>query len=348
MKTALPLIPIARPDIGPLEISNVSACVQSGWVTQGKFVQRCEGMLRDITGRRYAVCSSSGTMSLLATLLAAGLKNDCIVAAPSLTFAAVHNAIKIAGGSVHYQGADLDSWQVPASDWDNNFDCAVIAPCYGKLEGTDSQHARKSVKFLIEDAAESFGGLLNGKSAGSFGDASCLSFFGNKICTSSEGGAILTDDAILERRVRTVINHGINNKSYVPSMIGLNGRLTDLHASLLVAQLERLPQMLERRREIMQEYRKASSAGWGMMSAAPGEVMAPWLFAGIPSSTAEVWQRAKDANVEIRSFFPIPADAPRSPSLDVARRLSQRGVCLPLSSAMTDEEVERVCQIIKS
>lgn len=354
----IPRVPIARPDLGPEERKNVALCLTSGWITQGPFVKEAEGRLREITGRKYAICVSSGTSALMVALQAirpqAGPNVVWRVAAPALTFAAVHNAIQWAGGSVIRQPADLVSWQVPESEWQRRcWDAAIVAPCYGKLEGVrvavDS--ARMAGYPLIEDAGESFGGHLLGSPAGSFGDISCISFYANKICTAGEGGAVLTDDPVLDRRLRTIANHGIANRQYLPECVGLNARMTDMQAAVLCAQLEKMPRMIERRNQIMNRYME-DAKNWQTGGTAPEEERAPWLFAGVRSDADYIWAECDRANIEVRPFFPIPL-AVFSPTyvpsdLNPSRKLSRTGLCLPLSSALTDEEVERVAKVIRA
>lgn len=344
-------IPIARPDLSFREQQNVENCFANGWLTQGKWVAQAEDRLKAITGRKFAICTSSGTAALLAALLA--IRTDWspwTVAAPVLTFAAVHNAIRLAGGVVWPMGADRESWQVPVKEWNEiRWDAAIVAPCYGKVEGSDvATLAGISQRFkVIEDAAESFGGSINGCPAGSFGDISCISFYANKIVTAGEGGAVLTNDPLLDRKLRTAINHGIDNKLYVPSSLGFNGRMTDVQAAILCGQLDMMPTMIRRRLQIMEEYKNASAGRWTLRSVAPGEVLAPWLFSGIPDDSQKVWADCRRENIECRPFFPITVGGNNTiESIASARTLSAKGLCLPLSSALTDVEVERVCEVI--
>ena len=348
-------IPIARPDLTWRETEAVKECVHSGWITQGPYVEKAEHQLKEITGRRYALCCSSGTSALIVALLA--VERDWrpwIVGAPALIFAAVHNAIALVADHVQYFGADLDSWQTDGREMFDEHVCdsLILAPCYGSLgtsaAGTVKRTASGRITAaIVEDACESFGGSLKGKPAGSFGYISCLSFYANKICVSGEGGAVLTDDEALAKKMRTIINHGIEGKSYKSKMVGINGRMTDVQAAILSVQLDRMPAMLELRREIMARYREAAKGHWRLPVVAEGEIPAPWLFAGIPDDRSGVISRCEEANIEWRPFFPIPKDAPSSKSLQVARILSSHGICLPVSSAMTEEEVERVAEVIR-
>lgn len=343
-------IPIARPDLTEHERENMQRCFDSKWLSQGPYVEFAEEKLKAITGRRYAICTSSGTSALIAALLTSKTPYSSpeIVGVPAFTFAAVHNAVKILGLTPRYFASIEESWQVDdpevrKSDGDR---CVIMAPCYGKVESSDVYQwglVDPGKTIYIEDAAESFGGSLHGRPAGSFGRISCISFYCNKICTSIEGGAVLTDDYMLAGKLRCIVNHGIAGRNYESVMVGFNGRMTDLSASVLCAQLDRLPEMLARRRTTLASYYQAAGKNWTFPTIAEGEICAPWLFAGIPADRDAVIGRCNEANIEWRSFFPIPKEAGDMPE---TRKISEGGICLPLSSALTEEEIQRVCEVI--
>lgn len=348
----LPWVPIARPDIGELERENVQKCITSGWISQGEFVDRAQRRLCRITGRRYAICTSSGTTSLIAALLAAKVLHPSnsfpkFVEVPTLTFAAVHNAVRLTGFEPLFLPTDISTWQVEKESWGNSFTEVVLtAPCYGKIQSSDGIDAgdKPNVKFIIEDAAESFGGSLNGKPAGKFGSVSCISFYANKICTAGEGGALLTDDYETYELLKEIVNHGISGKDYIPVTLGMNGRMTDLQAAVLCAQLERMDEMISRRESIYKSYRSAAGEDWTFPKLADGERCAPWLFAGIfEGNLHDLKDRCFKANIETRPFFPIPKSAIPHGATEY---LSDHGICLPLSSTFSDEEVTRVCEVI--
>ncbi len=338
-------IPSGRPDITERERENVANVMESGWLSQGRYVAEAEERLKAITGRRYAICTSSGTTALLASLLSCGFQynfRDEVIPVPALTFAAVHNVVDILGLVKAFLRSDADTWQVSDERWTRFADHKVLiaAANYGKVQGPILAN---NGNIVINDIAESFGGTWNGLPAASFGTIACCSFYVNKIVTSVEGGVIVTDDSDLALKLRTVVNHGISAKNYVPTYIGLNGRMTDVHASILCAQLERLPEMLARRLSILKSYYQAAGSNWTFPTIAPGEVPAPWLFAGIPADRDDVIRRCNEANIEWRPFFPIPKEAGPMPE---TRRISESGICLPLSSALTEEEVCRTCELI--
>ncbi len=355
--TTLPRIPIARPDITDLERDNVRRVMESGWITQGEFVAIAEKKLCELTGRKFAIACSSGTTALIAALIAAGGDGKRI-AVPTLTFAAVWNAVELLGYIPCYRGVDKETWQVPLSSWKQvvgSCHAFIAAPCYGlmgDMEGLET-FCRETRTVLIEDACESFGAFKGDRNAGSFGNVSVISTYANKLATSAEGGACLTDDEDLANKIRTIVNHGIEGKQYQRSMVGLNGRMTDIHAAILTAQIERLPEMMAKRRETWSKYESAATENGWTMPRPTGENIAPWLWAAIPpprkitnDSLRIVSERL---NIETRPIFPVGHQSWNGDqSLADAFDISSKGVVLPLSSAMSDEEVGRVVELIRS
>lgn len=369
--SALPRIPIARPDITDLERENVRQVMESGWISQGEWVEKAEAKLCEITGRKYAICTSSGTTALQVAILALqdrfrwittnGRTTDTYIAVPTLTFAAVFNAVELAHCTPVYLGVDKETWQSPMSEWWRvlrKVDCFIAAPCYGMLGPMDAieELAKNSKLSMIEDCSESFTGSVNNRKAGSWGDISICSFYANKVITAGEGGCIFTDSEELAVACRQIINHGVKGKgSYQRVRTGINGRMNDLTGAVLCAQLERLPEMWNRRQRIVSAYLIAATdkKGWTVPICAPSETAAPWLWAGVPLPRKLINDSlavtAGKLNIETRPVFPVGHNNwEGNLLLAEAYNISVAGVVLPLSSAMTDEEVERVCTLIHS
>ncbi len=356
--STLPRIPISRPDLGPLETQYVNEALANHWITQGEFVDRVEKLLCKITGRKFAICTSSGTTALIVSLLATKdrWRGSSHIAVPGLTFAAVYNAVELVGSNCYYLGSDQYDWQTPLSEWTealHHARCFIAAPCYGHHGDLElvEKLAKDSETVLIEDCAESFLSYSSsGRMAGSYGDISCLSAYANKICTAGEGGACLTDDEDLAKAIREIINHGVTkNYARIQGMIGINGRLTDLAAAVWCAQIERHGEIMASRNRAMAAYRAAAD-NWKLPL--DGQRHAPWLFVGTPRNLDAVKNTAEALNVETRPIFPTPL--PRMwnvvvmPPKNNTWYIEKTGIGLPLFSGMTDEEIERVCTVIKS
>lgn len=230
-------------------------------------------MLCEVTGARYAVAVSSGTAALHLSCLGLGLGIGDRGIVPGITFAATANCLRYVGADVEF--CDVDECTGLASP--QSFQTAIEASDSVKallpvsysgampdLEGI-AKVASNAGAFVIEDAAHSIGATNEaGVRSGSceWSDAAILSFHPVKHVCAGEGGAILTNDETLARRVRRLRTHGIEPREdwlYDQAELGYHYRMTDLQAALGVSQLARLPEFVARRRELVFRYRQAFS-----------------------------------------------------------------------------------------
>lgn len=353
-------VPTARPALGERERRKLNRTIRRGWISQGEYVKACEAALKHLTGRRYVLCVSSGTAALHLICLALGVSGS-VVAVPTLAFAAVHNIPVLCGAKLRFMEPSPDNWQIEPQDlyYGPKQQYMIVAPCYGGMPDMQAIEticrARRIV--LIEDAAESFAGSWNGRKAGTFGVASAISFYSNKIVVAGEGGAVLTDDESLYASVRLLSNHGIDNQQYRADAIGLNCRMTDMQAAVLLAQLERFEQLVRSRRKLFDRYREAAS---GKRLKLPTnhdlEVRAPWAFAC--TALGNVAKHFRQRGIETRGFFypghlnqlyhghSVNGITDRH-AYDVAKWLSRMGIILPTSSGLRESEILAVCRAIK-
>jgi len=216
--------------------------------------------------------------------------------------------------------------------------------------------------WVVEDAAEAHGARYKGRPAGSLGTVGTFSFFGNKIMTSGEGGAITVDDPDLERRLRLFRGQGMDpNRRYFFPVIGYNYRLTNLACALLCAQLERFDELAGARVRICQAYEAALAGVPGITFQACAEWATPakWLFcmtvdeAAFGRSRDELAAELDRQGIETRPFFhplhrlPPYADGPGAQRpLPVTDRLGAQGMNLPTFSGMADSDIDRVVSAI--
>jgi len=218
----------------------------------------------------------------------------------------------------------------------------------------------------VEDAAEATFATYRGRAVGSLADAAAFSFFGNKIVTGGEGGAVTFSRDDLGRRMRMLRGHGMDpERRYHFPIVGFNYRMSNLTAALLCAQLERRGSLLARRRAIMRLYddRLRLQAGLTHRTDAPWAGISPWLFAIVVDHNAFGLDRDGLAaalavrGIETRPLFPPLHQAPPYvrlaarqgiASLPVAERLGVAGLMLPTHPLMTDDDVGFVCEAIAS
>lgn len=266
-------IPYGRQWIDEADIRSVVETLRSDFVAQGPQVQKFEAALCELTGAAHAIAVSSGTAALHLSCLGLGIgpKDRGIV--PAITFAATANCLRYVGASPVFCDVDPVSGLatvkgVAAAFAETSSARVLLAVSYSGAVpelGPLSALAQKAGAFVVEDAAHSIGA---GYGAGSRSascehtDAAILSFHPVKHVCAGEGGALLTNDSVLARRVRALRSHGIEGREgwlYDQGELGYHYRMTDLQASLGVSQLARLPEFVQRRRKLAEVYRTAFS-----------------------------------------------------------------------------------------
>jgi perosamine synthetase len=277
-------VPVAlhEPEFSGREWQYVRDCLDTGWVSSvGAYVDRFERELAEYTGAGYAIAMSNGTAALHICLLLAGVRGGEEVLVPTLTFVATANTVAYIGATPHFVDCEDISLGVDAARLEDYLrETAAIAgdtcinlrtgaviralvvmhvfghPC--DLDALD-ELARRWKLVLVEDAAESLGSRYRGRHTGTVGRLAALSFNGNKIVTTGGGGAMLTGDAALARRAKhiTTTARTSHRWSFLHNEVGYNYRLPNINAALGCAQLERLPSMLRRKRELAGRYGRA-------------------------------------------------------------------------------------------
>jgi perosamine synthetase len=221
--------------------------------------------------------------------------------------------------------------------------------------------ARRRNLLVIEDCAEAHGAEIAGRKAGSFGDAACFSFYGNKILTTGEGGMVLCRDAALADRMRLLRNQAFEQPRFVHREIGFNYRLTNLQAAIGLAQTEKIDEKVERKREIARWYADAFAGvdDVRLPWEAPGARNVYWMYGVCLGDSYRrgrdgVMEAMKQRGVETRAFFcpmhrqPVFTEKsdPRFPDTSgdypVSDDLWKRGLYLPSGLGLTREQVREV------
>lgn len=366
-------LPLHAPEFRGNEEAYVRDCVTSGWVSSvGGFVDRFERMLEDVTGIPHAVAVSNGTAALHMAFLLAGVRPGDEVLCPALTFVATANAISHAGGRPHFVDADPVTLAVdPAALQTHLTGVAELRDgvCVNRTTGAViralavthvfgfpadmaglTDVARRWNLAVVEDAAEALGAFRNDIHVGGDGLVSTLSFNGNKIVTTGGGGAILTRDPALAARAKHLTTTARRGSGWVydHDEVGWNYRLPNLNAALGVAQLERLDDMLARKRTLAERYGEALRQIEGVSPLVPPAGTRPntWLNGLIldrPDRAVrdDLLDRLNAAGIQARPIWtlmhrlPMYADCPRAP-LPVAERLEASVINLPSSAALAD------------
>lgn len=257
-------IPLMVPDIRQEDIDVVVEVLRSGMLVQGKWVEKLEEEIARYLGVKHAIAVSSGTASLHLALVALGIGLGDEVIVPAFSFVATANVVEVVGAKPVFVDIDIDSFNINTSQIEQvvTEKTKAIMPVHEFGLACDitkvMEIATKYDLKVIEDAACALGAQENGKFVGSFGDIGSFSFHPRKAITSGEGGILTTNDSHLANNLRMLRNHGISyvNDSISFSTAGLNYRMTDYQAALLVSQLGRFEQLLKTRNEYARLYNK--------------------------------------------------------------------------------------------
>lgn len=252
------MIPIARPQMGDEEKAQVWSALESGQLAQGQRVHQFEQEFAEYVGAPHAVATSSGTTAIHLALLGIGLEPGDEVIVPSFSFTATATPVVHAGGRPVFADVDpafftLDPAAIeplisdrtraiiPVSLYGQPADMAAIA-------ALADRHGLR----VIEDACQAHGASLGDRRSGAWG-IGVFSFYPTKNMTTGEGGIITTHDSEVAERARLLREHGMRVR-YRPEIMGYNFRMTDIHASIGLAQLAKLPAANARRRAIAARY----------------------------------------------------------------------------------------------
>ena len=274
-------IPLHEPRFVGNEKKYVLETIESTFVSSvGKFVDRFEEMMCEITGAKHAIAIVNGTSALHLALVLAGVEKDDEVLTQALTFVATANAITYCNASPHFVDVDSDTLGLSPSLLRKHLnEIAEVKgnACYNKLTGKRIAACVPMHTFglptridelvelcnefhipLVEDAAESLGASYKGKQTGTFGLLGVFSFNGNKTVTAGGGGAIVTDDEGLAKLAKHLSTQAkVPHKwQYHHDHIGYNYRMPNLNAALACAQLENLSDFIQNKRELAECYLK--------------------------------------------------------------------------------------------
>lgn len=335
-------IPLSAPTLSGLEALAASEAVRAGHLAQGPEVEEFERALATRFPYREVVACSSGTAALHVGLRLAGVGPGDMVCVPTLTFQATAAAVSDLGAVPVFMDVLPDDWTLCGGH--NDARCQVPVDLYGvaaDLSTAADMVANMNGVATVEDAAEALGcpEIATGSIA-------ALSFNGNKVITCGGGGALVLDPARVDvERARRLISHCREPVAwYDHREVGYNYRMPALCAAVGMAQLQRLEQRVEARRAIHARYVSELSDLITFQAAPPGTHPSWWLTAGLLSEWVApdtVIARLAEVGIECRRVWkPLnlqPCWAPQ-PALPVAEDIWRRGICLPSSAHLTDDE----------
>jgi perosamine synthetase len=360
-------LPVADTDLDGNELAYVTEAIESNWVSSaGPYVERLEAEFAEFCGARFAITTGSGATALDAMLRAAGIGPGDEVIMPTFTMVATANAVHHIGAKVVFVDTDLSTWNMDLKrvvEAIGPKTRAIIAMhTYGHPVDMDAlrEIADANSIALFEDAAEAHGATVRGRRVGSTSDAAAFSFYGNKILTTGEGGIITTNDPVIAEAARDLRSHAFSSdRHFWHRRRAFNYRMSNLQAALGIAQLERVEEFLERRREIAQLYRDHLGPidGVALPPTEDGLESANWMFGMVldrdfPCSRDDLRQLLADEAIETRTFFvplhlqPAYLDEFEGRRHPGAELLGRNGLYLPSALWLDEDDVARIAGVV--
>lgn len=377
-------LPFSKPTLSAEAIAEVTACLESGWLTTGPRTKKFEGMLADYLGAPHALCCSSATAGLHLALRTLDLKPGDEVITTAMTFVATLNTIVLAGGKpvlvdVNPDTCNLDLGALEAAITPQT---RAIVPVHfaGLPVDLDALYALAEQHELrvIEDAAHAIGTEYKGRRIGSFGDTQVFSFHPNKNITTGEGGCVTTRDAALKARLERLRFHGIDREAwarfgkegsphYDIADAGYKYNFMDIQAALGIHQLPALDGFIDARRRLAERYFEALANIEGLLLPRPQTVsyehrhawhiFAPVVdaeTAGIDRDTLIARLKAKNIGTGVHYRAPYLSDyyerawSFRRGMFPIAEKISDGVLSLPLFPTLSEGEQDRVVAALQS
>lgn len=365
------MIPVNEPLLGERELEYVAECLRSGWVSSaGRFIEEFEERWATYCGMKHGIAVSSGTAALQAAIGSLRLEQGDEVIIPTFTIISCALAVVYNGGVPVLVDSDPDTWCLDVSQIEAKITprTRAILPVhiYGHPVDMDPvlELARQYGLLVVEDAAEAHGVEYKGRRCGGLGDISCFSFYANKVITTGEGGMVLTNDDTYAESARSLRNLCFRKeRRFRHTELGHNFRFTNLQAAMGVAQLERIEEIVARKRWIGKAYGEGLKdiPGLRLPAERPWAKNIYWMYGVVLEEPTGLdaqglARRLADSGIETRPFFlglhEQPAFLKRGLFQDerypVAERLARQGLYLPSGLALSEEQINQVCQAVRT
>jgi perosamine synthetase len=362
-------IPVCTPLIGEEEKAYVRDCLDSNWVSQGKYLKLFEEQFSAYCGCKYGVAANNGTTALHLAGIAIGLQpGDEVLVSSSTNMASAF--------SMHYCGArpvpvdiELDTWQMDTRQLERLITPRTKAIMVVHLfwHPVDMDPVIRTAKThglkIIEDCAEAHGAEYKGQRVGSLGDIGCFSFYANKIITTGEGGMVVTNSGDLADKVRDYGNFCYGKvQKFMHEGIGYNYRMSNINAAVGLGQCQRLDAILQRKQYIYERYRRnlEGTPGFHIPTIRPWAKSVMWMFnAHVDSpyklTRDELMQELRGRGVETREAF-VPLNRQKifreqglvkEDDCPVANYIMDHGFYLPSGISLTDDEIDYVSELVR-
>jgi perosamine synthetase len=349
-----------EPYITENDIQAVSEYLRSGgWLTEFKRTEEFEYMIADFLGVKYAVVVTSGTVALYLSVLALGIGAGDSVVVPDYTMIASPNVVKWASADVILCDAERDTLCLDLNkiELKNNTKALMYVAINGRSGNMDKiiKFCKNNNLFLIEDACQAFGSKWNNRFLGTFGDIAAISFTPHKIITTGQGGAVVTDNEEIYKKVKKLkdfcrVKPGVD----MHTDIGFNFKFTDLQSALGIEQLKIIDFRIQKKKTLYKAYMdQLKSAKFIEFLPIDLDQTVPWFIDVILRGVnrEEFLSYLKENGIGARQFYPpIHFQEPYKNCkgfFDVTSDIGPRGIWLPSSIGLSLEDIEHITEVIK-
>ncbi|TWU34523.1 DegT/DnrJ/EryC1/StrS family aminotransferase [Novipirellula artificiosorum] len=366
------MIPVNTPLLDGNEKKYLLECIETQWISsEGPFVKRFEDQFAATVGRKHGIACANGSGALDIAVAAAGIGPGDEVILPTFTIISPAASIVRAGGVPVLVDSDPNTWNMRVQAIEQKITsktkAILVVHIYGLPVEMDAilALAERHNLIVIEDAAEMHGQTHRDRPCGSFGLISTFSFYPNKHVTCGEGGMVVCDDDRIAERCRKLRNLCFEpERRFVHHELGWNYRMTNMQAAVGLAQLEKLPQHVQRKREMGLRYQQRLADA--------SEIQLPltrndaaeniyWVFGIVISDAVALTPEDLAAGLAKRKIGTRPFFWPmhqqpifesmglfQGQSFPVAERLARRGLYLPSGLGIKNNEIDEVCDAVKS
>ncbi len=373
------MIPVNEPSIEGQEFEYVAECLRTGWISSsGRFIDAFEEAWASYCGVSYGVAVCNGTAALQIAVDCLGLQPGDEVIMPTFTIISCAQAITRNGATPVLVDSDPSTWCMDVAQVEARITsktrAIMVVHIYGHPVDMDPLFilAEKNDLYIIEDAAEAHGaeylsrlgdGDPQWRRCGSLGDISAFSFYANKLITTGEGGMIMTNDHTIAQKAQSLRNLCFRaERRFYHTELGYNFRMTNLQAALGLAQVERIDQIMNRKRWIGNAYTEQLRDVPGLQLPVEKSWAKNiyWMYGVVLDElhkidAVEFADRLRSRGVDTRPFFLGMHEQPvflenglfEGEHYPVAERLARRGLYLPSGMAITEGQIDQVCQSVR-
>lgn len=381
------MIPVSEPLIGEKEIEYVNECLRTGWISSaGRFIEAFEQKWADYCGMKYGIAMSNGTTALQAAIACLDLQPGDKIIMPTFTIISCAQAIIYNGGIPILVDSDPRTWcmdvkqvrekvKMEMSKSDAKIKAIMPVHIYGHPVDMDPilSLAEEYDLKIIEDAAEVHGAEYRTgrntahpqwKKCGGIGHISVFSFYANKLITTGEGGMVLTNNRDYAEQARSLRNLCFRpEQRFLHTELGHNFRLTNLQAAIGLAQLERIDEIVEKKRWMGKAYteRLQGIPGLQLPVEETWARQVYWMYGIVLDESTgldavQFARKLKDNDVETRPFFLCMHEQPvfrdmglfQNEKYPVSERIARQGLYLPSGLTLTEQQIDKVFETVKT